>query len=893
MLVLTIAGFLPTTARVAGPDTTVDGSRRFQVMDGFGVNAIPKTWQGGALKPGIDLLVAQGSTLWRVDVNNGHTNWEATNDDADPANYNWDYYDALYSQPNFEDLWSELGYLNSIGITNIELSMSGLVPTWMSSSGGHNITADDEFVEEVTSLVYYARHNRGIQFNRLSALNEIDQGPQSAEGPYVQPAQFGSIVHKIVARLDSLGMQDVKIVGPHTTTFNLDYTNALMDDPTIMAHVTEFAYHNYVGCCSDPIPSAVASSAYPSSHVWLGEWNNASTDGWLDDGHQVKDEWVFAKKMTDYLMNFLGQDISAAMAWDAWDNWHEHNPCCAIDHWGMIYQDANGVYQPKKRYFSNEQIFKFVVPGMTMVGANTTNSNVKIEAFANSQTGQLTIVGHNSSASPQTLSLGLSNVVNVTTLAEYQTTATKNLNRGADVQVTGNQATVTVDADSIFTLSTLSLAAPTSTPTLTPTSVRQTPSATATATATATSTPTSTPVSTATPTLTRTPTQTSTNTPIAATATATPTQSTAWGVLVGDNTVESNSDSLQAGESEAFQYVAGKSGPVGTLSFYLDNGTTTSSVAIGLYTSDAQTGNPATLLTQASLSEPGTGWTSVDVPTASVVGGSKYWIALLNNGSGVLRFRTMLSGSTSQSGAQPGQRALPATWESGATWASSPMSAYASAVGATPTSVPTATFTPTSVPPTATPMRVQSTSTPTPTSTRTPTSSATATPSPTSISTATPTPGAPLLGSTGVPKSADSNPGGQAEAFQYTASRSGKVSRLAVYLDSHSAASRVVVGLYAQGNGNNPGALLAEATITAPTAGAWNAVNIPPTSLTSGTTYWIAVLSPTGSGTLQLRDQKHGSPSQTSSQTNLSTLPASWSGGSQYASSPAAAYASP
>src|SRR5690242_10740071 len=57
----------------------VDGATRYQAIDGFGVNAIPKTWQGGALKPGIDLLLSQGSTLWRVDVNNGHSDWEGTN----------------------------------------------------------------------------------------------------------------------------------------------------------------------------------------------------------------------------------------------------------------------------------------------------------------------------------------------------------------------------------------------------------------------------------------------------------------------------------------------------------------------------------------------------------------------------------------------------------------------------------------------------------------------------------------------------------------------------------------------------------------------------------------------------------------------------------------------
>jgi hypothetical protein len=149
-----------------------------------------------------------------------------------------------------------------------------------------------------------------------------------------------------------------------------------------------------------------------------------------------------------------------------------------------------------------------------------------------------------------------------------------------------------------------------------------------------------------------------------------------------------------------------------------------------------------------------------------------------------------------------------------------------------------------------------------------------------------------MLGATSVPTSVDSNASGQAEAFQYVASQSGTVSSLDVYVDRQSRASRVIVGLYTQASGSKPGTLLTQATITAPVAGAWNTVSIPPTSLTSGTAYWIAILSPTGSGTLQFRDQgSGGGPSQSSSQTNLSALPASWTTGGQYSSSPAALYA--
>jgi hypothetical protein len=69
------------------------------------------------------------------------------------------------------------------------------------------------------------------------------------------------------------------------------------------------------------------------------------------------------------------------------------------------------------------------------------------------------------------------------------------------------------------------------------------------------------------------------------------------------------------------------------------------------------------------------------------------------------------------------------------------------------------------------------------------------------------------------------------------------------------------------------------ATVTSPTSGAWSSIAIPPTSITAGSKYWIAVLGPAGGGTVQFRDTAAGAKSQTSGQASLSTLPATWSPG--------------
>jgi hypothetical protein len=78
--------------------------------------------------------------------------------------------------------------------------------------------------------------------------------------------------------------------------------------------------------------------------------------------------------------------------------------------------------------------------------------------------------------------------------------------------------------------------------------------------------------------------------------------------------------------------------------------------------------------------------------------------------------------------------------------------------------------------------------------------------------------------------------------------------------------------------------------IASPAAGKWNVLSIPPIVISSGARYWIAVLGPAGTGALEFRDRAAGSTSVTSSQSNLSSLPLTWSSGTVWPSSPGSVY---
>src|SRR5207248_7227412 len=74
LFVASFALVAPPRGYAATVSVTVNGQQRFQVIDGFGVNANPKLWNNGELVPAINELTDLGSTLWRVDID-GNSNW--------------------------------------------------------------------------------------------------------------------------------------------------------------------------------------------------------------------------------------------------------------------------------------------------------------------------------------------------------------------------------------------------------------------------------------------------------------------------------------------------------------------------------------------------------------------------------------------------------------------------------------------------------------------------------------------------------------------------------------------------------------------------------------------------------------------------------------------------
>jgi uncharacterized membrane protein len=432
----------------SGTALAINGSQTFQIMDGFGVNLNSLSWKDGELAPALDRLVDElGAKTWRVVFD--MMDWESTNDNADPNTPNWTYYNALYSNAKFQNLWGTLRYLNQKGVTSgIVLSFMGQVPMWM---GGANITSttamEDEWVETVATLLYYARNTEHLQFDLLDPLNEPDW--DGFEGPRVDQWQYVRLLQKLSVKLDAMGLGDVRFIGPTTAqiTTGVDtYMPEMFTNSVVMSKLDHFGLHNYSGQAGGA-DARIKGSAYPRKNFWITELS-----------------------IPEQIFTMIGQGAAAVQIWDAYDSVYNHAILAGAfynDGRGstppndagnlaalMSYDVTSGVYSARPQFYQM-QAFKYVMPGSMRISASESNSNLTVYAFRHPTTGRVTIIGRNIGSSSITLNGSLSGVGSIGTLQFYQTGISNNYSsftRGSDAVVTDGSFTVTVPVNSYFTL---------------------------------------------------------------------------------------------------------------------------------------------------------------------------------------------------------------------------------------------------------------------------------------------------------------------------------------------------------------------------------------------------------------------------------------------------------
>jgi hypothetical protein len=395
-------------------------------IDGFGVNITPAQWHEGNLKPVLDLLVDDlGATLFRFDCT-GLADW------LDPAmrtaggQWHGPYLDSVYRSKVFTDAWETFRYLNGKGIEPF-FNVSGRNHPGLGHPDNPFMLTDfDSYAEMVATMLKWAREKEQLNFSLVAPFNETDLG--YPEGPGIKGSDMLTATRFMVAALERHGLSDVRIIAIDDAIPQFDKLGAVLSDSTLAGHIAVFATHTYGnGDIGENEPwfdaetpyarfsKTIKNSAFKDASVWMSEYGDLDQTGLI--------EYEFAWRSTRRLMKSMRDGFNAAMAWDAFDNFHEHDTAWAV--YGLLRTDTvNWTYTPKKRYFAAKQIYRFVRPGWSMVEIITPKPatfdvyqtwhdafrHLRVQAFVSPDGRDFTAVIMNSIESDVELSMLLKNI---------------------------------------------------------------------------------------------------------------------------------------------------------------------------------------------------------------------------------------------------------------------------------------------------------------------------------------------------------------------------------------------------------------------------------------------------------------------------------------------------
>ena len=359
----------------------VDQSRKYQTVDGFGVNINSKYWNHGKLAPVVDMLADDlGANLYRLDAY-GKSNWMDPENKLDAGVLNPEAYDRVFAGVDFQNAEGMAKHLNARGIEPY-ITLSGIMPKWMCAEDGRTLVKYEEFAEMAAAYAYWVRNKAGIKYTLFGPLNETDIGPP--EGPAVGPEEYVKVCEILVDKLDQYGLGDLKLVVAEQAFYNLNYVKEFIKSKKLKDRIAVFGMHCYSDFSAAELIDLVAGSDYKDCRIWMTEYGD------LDQSSEK--EWLIAYISFQRLMRLLEDGMNGALAWDAFDNYHDHDETWTT--FGII-KNAWDVYEPKKRYFGYRHIFRFVKPGFRRIHAQSPMEGVQVLVFESPDGKDLTIVGYN------------------------------------------------------------------------------------------------------------------------------------------------------------------------------------------------------------------------------------------------------------------------------------------------------------------------------------------------------------------------------------------------------------------------------------------------------------------------------------------------------------------
>jgi hypothetical protein len=382
---------------------------------------------------------------------------------------------GVYGSPVFAECWDTFRHLAAKG-ADVHLNVSGRIPAAWAGADGQTLVDFEAYAEMAASLAKWALEKEGLRFTRFAPFNETNLG--FPEGPKVRDADVLPAVRAVAKRMDAAGLGDVKlVVACDAPPVAMGRFAPLLEAPDLVGRVAAFSTHTYGdGDEGDATPvwydgeseraalaKAVAASPHEGASLWMTEYGDLDQTGLI--------EWQFAWRSARRLMRMLADGFHAAIAWDAFDNLHEHDGVWAT--YGLLRTDRQTwSCAPKKRYFAAKQVYRFVRPGWNRVevalpprdpkdvyaGWHDPMRHVRLLAFTSPDGEDVTLVGMSRVEGDVALEVvlhGLAQGASGKPLSYYRTTRTEDARLVEEKVAASGALRISVPEGSIFTLTTL------------------------------------------------------------------------------------------------------------------------------------------------------------------------------------------------------------------------------------------------------------------------------------------------------------------------------------------------------------------------------------------------------------------------------------------------------
>lgn len=457
---------LSSSTAYAASAATIDGGTTLQPIDGFGFSeAFGRTRHIRNLaaqreKEVLDLLLNRtsgaGMSILRLGISSTSSSIQPSNPGGPNATprYVWNGDDdgqvwlskqaKAYGVSRFyANAWSAPGYMKTNGDEANGGTLCGL--------SGASCASGDWRRAYANYLLQYTRFyaQEGVRITDLGFTNEPNWTTSYSSMRFTpaQAVEFAKILGPN-ADAEGLTMTCCDVVG---WSGQKTYTSAIRADPQAHRWVGLHTGHSYGSYPTTPLPVS-------DRPTWMAEWSPDGTtwnENW--DDRSGYDGFTVAEAIHNAL---TGGNVNGYVYWYGVSTGTTR---------GFI-QVTGDSYRVSKRLWAMAAYSRFIRPGANRIGASTSDGNVRLSAYRNSD-GTVVVVALNAGGSATDVSYALRNTgVTSGTATPYLTNSSNSMTRQSAVTVNGGAFSATVPARSLATYVIRSGAGttPTTTPPTTP-----------------------------------------------------------------------------------------------------------------------------------------------------------------------------------------------------------------------------------------------------------------------------------------------------------------------------------------------------------------------------------------------------------------------------------------